>query len=182
MVEIQRELNLRGIEINERTVGKMYRQFLALLGGLSTPIYDRLAQTAAAHGGLIWTIDALQPEASGTLLYVLYEVLGGTVVSAIQLRGRSSEQMQAWLKPYQDLPFQVLATLSDGEDAIITALKQGWSKVPHQRCQAHFLSNLSEPALPYDFKLRQSLEADLKQLPPVPQVSQRQTTSPFCPS
>ena len=34
-VEIQRGLNERGILINERTVGKLYRQFLALLGGAS---------------------------------------------------------------------------------------------------------------------------------------------------
>ena len=31
--EIQRELNGRGILVNERNVGKLYRQFLALLGG-----------------------------------------------------------------------------------------------------------------------------------------------------
>jgi len=31
LVEIQRALNQRGIEINERNLGKLYRQFLALL-------------------------------------------------------------------------------------------------------------------------------------------------------
>ncbi|MCC5654716.1 hypothetical protein LC609_34100 [Nostoc sp. XA013] len=33
LVEIQRSLNQRGVEINESNVGKLYRQFLALLGG-----------------------------------------------------------------------------------------------------------------------------------------------------
>ena len=35
LVEIQRELNQQGVEINERNVGKLYRQYLALLGASS---------------------------------------------------------------------------------------------------------------------------------------------------
>ncbi|MCG6138597.1 MAG: hypothetical protein MET45_28950 [Nostoc sp. LLA-1] len=66
------------MEINERNVGKLYRQFLALLGGTIAHTQDKLAATAIEHGGLIWAIDALQPEGHGTLLYVLYEVLSGT--------------------------------------------------------------------------------------------------------
>ncbi|MBW4457597.1 MAG: hypothetical protein KME55_35880 [Nostoc indistinguendum CM1-VF10] len=33
---------------------------------------------------------------------------------------------------------------------------------PHQRCQAHFLSNLSEVVLPLDTKLRQQLKAEIE--------------------
>jgi hypothetical protein len=66
-VEIQQVLNQHGILINERTVGKLYRQFLALVGGLNTAIETRLATTMTKHGGLIWAIDALQPEGHGTL-------------------------------------------------------------------------------------------------------------------
>ncbi|MBH8554280.1 hypothetical protein I8751_18300 [Nostocaceae cyanobacterium CENA357] len=62
MVEIQRSLKGRGVEINERNVGKLYRQFLALLGGTIAHTQDKLAATAIEHGGLIWAIDALQPE------------------------------------------------------------------------------------------------------------------------
>src|SRR3954466_11552626 len=36
LVEIQRQLNAQGVLINERTVGKLYRQFLALLGAVQT--------------------------------------------------------------------------------------------------------------------------------------------------
>lgn len=173
LVEIQGQLNKLGIQINERNVGKLYRQFLALLGGLQTQVRHRLAQAAEAHGGLIWAIDGLQPEAGGPLLYVLYEVLSGTVVSAIQLKQHSYEQMNEWLKPYKDLPFKVKATLSDGEDVIVKALKQTWASAPHQRCQAHVLSSLSEPALSFDSQLRQQLKSQLKQLPVVPLESKR---------
>ena len=85
LVEIQQALNQRGVLINERTVGKQYRQFLALLGAVQDPTRERLAVTAETHVGLIWALDALQPEGTGTLLYLLYEVLSRTPVAGIQL-------------------------------------------------------------------------------------------------
>lgn len=191
LVEIQRELNQRGILINERTVGKAYRQFLALLGGMAVQRSQRLADTSQEHGGLIWAVDALQPEGHGTLLYVLYEVLSGTVVSAIQLSHASAEELKRWLSPYQELPYPVLATLSDGEEAIIAALSQCWPQARHQRCQSHFLSNLSEPILELDTQLRASLRTELGGLPSVPEDSktladlsrhqQSSVASPFLP-
>ena len=168
LVEIQQALNERGILINERTVGKLYRQFLALLGDLSEPVNARLAATAEKHGGLIWAMDALQPDGHGTLLYVLYEVLDGTPVAALPAEQATTDQLITWLQPYQALPYPVLATLSDGEEAIIGALQHSWPQAPHQRCQAHFLNNLVEPVLPLDSQLRQQLQADLAGLPKVP--------------
>jgi hypothetical protein len=157
LVEIQRELNERGVAINERNVGKLYRQFLALLGGTDEQKQAKLAEAATQHGGLIWAIDGLKPEGHGTLLFVLYEVLSATPVAAIQLAGANEEQLCRWLKPYQAMPYPVLATLSDGEKGIIAALKTTWPQAPHQRCQAHFLNNLAEPVMVHDAALRQGL-------------------------
>lgn len=157
LVEIQKELNEMGVAVNERNVGKLYRQFLALLGGMDEQKEAKLAATAAHHGGLIWAIDGLKPEGHGTLLFVLYEVLSATPVAAIQLEGANQEQLCQWLKPYQQMDYAVLATLSDGEKGIIAALKETWSEAPHQRCQAHFLNNLADPVLVHDSELRQRL-------------------------
>lgn len=38
LVEIQRELNQCGVEINERNVGKLYRQYLALVGATNEAV------------------------------------------------------------------------------------------------------------------------------------------------
>jgi len=172
LVEIQQALNQRDILINERNVGKLYRQFLALLGGADAEREARLAATAEAHGGLIWAIDALQPEGHDSLLYVLYEVLGTTPVAGIQLAHATAEQLEAWLEPYQGLPFSVLATLSDGEQAIVSALKGRWPEAPHQRCQTHFLNNVATPVLTLDTQLRQGMRDELGGLPAVPEPSE----------
>lgn len=169
LVEIQRELNQRGVVINERNVGKLYRHFLALLGASSQSSYPKLAATVQQYGGLIWAIDALQPEGDGTLLYVLYEVMSGKPVAALQSEHVSERELAEWLRPYQELPFPVLATLSDGEVTLVATLKSCWPQAPHQRCQAHFLSNLAEEVLDYDDQLRQNMRQDLGGLPAVPE-------------
>jgi hypothetical protein len=188
-VEIQKQLNQRGMLINERTVGKQYRRFLALLGGMSDKKRERLAEIEQKHGGLIWAIDALQPEGCGSSLYVLYEVLSGTPVSAIQLENPTTPRLTEWLAPYKELPFNVLATLSDGEKAIVAALKGCWQDAPHQRCQLHFLNRVAEPVMEEDSRLRRQLRDELGGLAPVPTHTQevQQSTEesqpdapPFC--
>ncbi len=171
-VEIQKKLNERGVKVNERNVGKLYRQFLALLGGLNERVEKRLRETAEKHGGLIWGIDALKPEGDGSLLYVLYEVLSSTPVAAIQANYPTADELVEWLQPYRELPYKVLATLSDGEDRIIAALKRSWPDAARQRCQEHILGNLAEPVLKVDTKLRQQMKGDLGGLPAVPDQSE----------
>jgi hypothetical protein len=183
-------LDQRGVEVSERHVGRLYRQFLALLGGMNERVKSRLAETAEEHGGLIWGIDALQPEGHGTLLYVLYEVLSGTPVAGIQIDHPTADDLVAWLRPYQALPYQVLATLSDGEKAIIAALETCWPGAPRQRCQEHYLGNLAEPVLEVDGKLQEWMRNDLGGLPAVPTEpetsavedgdGQSPPASPFC--
>jgi hypothetical protein len=108
LVEIQRELNQRGVEINERNTGKLYRQFLALLSASHPEAQADLAATANQYGGVIWAVDALQPEGHIQLLYVLYEVLSGQPIAALQKEHVNEEDLIEWLKPYQDLPLRVL--------------------------------------------------------------------------
>lgn len=165
LVEIQRELNQKGIEINERNVGKLYRQYLALLGATSEAIQKKLDVIVEKHGGLIFGVDALQPEGHGSLLYVLYEILSGTVVSAIQLEAPNEQDLTDWLKTYQKYP--ALASVSDGEERIIAALRAVWPNAPRQRCQEHFLGNLADEVLANDTELRKQMRADLGGLPKI---------------
>jgi hypothetical protein len=163
LVEIQRELNQKGVEINERNVGKLYRQYLALLGATSEAIRKKLDVIVEKHSGLILGVDALQPEGNGSMLYVLYEILSGTVVSAIQLEPPTEKDLTAWLKTYQGYP--VLASVSDGEERIIAALRAVWPNAPRQRCQEHFLGNLADEVLENDTELRKQMRAELGGLP-----------------
>ncbi len=192
LVEIQRALNARGVLINERSVGKLYRQFLALLGGLTAQQQAllggltaqqqaRLAAATAEQGGVVWAVDALQPEGDGTLLYVLYDAVSGTPVSALATPHASAGELSTWLADAQALPYPVLATLSDGDAAIGSALRTCWPAAPHQRCQVHFLNNLATPVLEHDAHLRRQMRDTLGDLgtAPVAAVPVPETVPPF---
>jgi hypothetical protein len=150
---------------------------------MSEPTAQKLQETIAAHGGLIFGLDGLQPEGHGTLLYVLYEVLSSTPVAGVQMEQATTEKLSAWLQAYQHYP--ALAVVSDGEDAIIAALQKTWPEAPHQRChivpmssrEEHFLGNVAEGALKQDAKLRKQMRQSLGGLPKVQQATE---DPPFC--
>ena len=154
--------------MSERHLGRLNRQFLALVGGMKERVTSRRDEVAEVPGGVNGCIEELQPEAHGTLLYGLYEVLSGTPVAGIQLDHATADELVEWLAPYQELPYEVLGTLSDGEKAIITALKTCWPDAPRQRCQEHYLGNLADPVLAVDRKVQEWMRDELGGLPAVP--------------
>ena len=170
--EIQALLNGRGVAINAQSVGRLYRLFLALMEGTWLQRRERLAEAAGKYGGLILMADGLQPDGEGPHLYVLWEVLSGTPISGLLMDQADTPHLTAWLTDCRTLigDFPILATLSDGEKALVAALKAVWSQAPHQLCQMHFMKNLSEPIHKDDQALRESLKAHLSPLPTVPDV------------
>jgi Transposase, Mutator family len=178
LVEIQHLLTARGVLLNARSVGKLSRQFLALLGGLSPQRQERVAAVAATHGGVGWAVDALQPAGAGPLLYVLYEAVSGTPVSAVPLAKASTAELSAWLRVAQDLPYPVLATVSDGEEAMAAALRACWPHAPHQRCQVHFLNNSAAPTLEHERQLRRQMDEALGDVAPALSASPAEASPP----
>jgi hypothetical protein len=89
----------------------------------------------------------------------------------------TADELAEWLRPYQALPFPVLATLSDGEEAIIAAFRTCWPGARPQRCQSHWLGNVAEPVLTVDTQLREQMRQDLGGLPMVPEQEETPTRS-----
>ena len=166
--EIQPKLQEQEIGISERHVGRLYRQCLALLGGMNDELMARLKATEQEYGGVIWAMDALEPDKNGPQMYVLYEVLSGEPVAAAWMEKRDTPHLRAWLEPYGQLDLKVLATLSDGEEAEIAAMEAVWPGIPHQMCHVHFLGDIAKPIREGDRRLRASLAESMGKLPPIP--------------
>jgi hypothetical protein len=170
--EIQELLDQRGVEINDTSVGRLYRLFLALIEGAWPQRHKRIAAAAAKHGGLILMADGLEPDGAGPQLYVLWEVFSGTPISGMLIDKADALHLTDWLTRCRDLlgDLPVLALLSDKEKALVAALRDVWPKATHQLCQMHFMKNLSEPVHKADQELRQTLRDRLSSLPSVPNL------------
>jgi len=156
------------VEISEREVGRLYRKMEALLMGNQVMIREKLTRTVEEYGQLIIEVDGLQPDGNGPKLYVLHELLGGTVLSVAQLDQANTERLTEWLKPYQEWSHMVKATLSDNEKALVAALGIVFPQAKHQLCQMHFVKNLSEPVHKADRALQKEIREAMGNLPPVP--------------
>ncbi len=176
-IEIEKLLNDRGVEINDSSVGRLYRSFLALMGGTWPKRRERLAEAVEKYGGLILKGDALRPDGDGPQLYVLWEVLSGTPISGMLVDKADEAHLRAWLKDGLELigDLGILATLSDNEKALKVALRTVFSDAPHQLCQEHFMGNLSKPVHEEDRALCQGLKEQLSPLSPVPSLDAEET-------
>ena len=170
--EIEALLNERGVEINDWSVGRHYRLFLALLEGSWPRRRERMAAAATQHGGLILMADGLAPDDAGPQLYVLWEVLSGTPISGMLIDRADTPHLVDWLTGCRALldGLPVLALLSDQEKALVSALRTVWPDARHQLCQMHFMQNLSEPVHREDQKMRQTLRDHLCALPSIPDL------------
>jgi hypothetical protein len=170
--EIEELLNQRGVQVNDSSVGRLYRLFLALVEGTWPKRRERLTAAVKQHGGLILMADGLSPDGAGPQLYVLWEVFSGTPISGMLIDQADERHLTDWLSECRDLidGLPVLALLSDKEKALVSALRAVWSTAVHQLCQMHFMQNLSDPIQRADQSLRGSLRDRLSSLPAVPEV------------
>ena len=171
-IEIEELLNEHGVQINDSSVGRLYRLFLVLIEGTWPKRRERLAAAAKQHGGLILMADGLSPDGVGPQLYVLWEVFSGTPISGILIDRADETHLSDWLTGCRALidGLPVLALLSDNEKALVSSLRTVWSTAPHQLCQMHFMQNLSGPVHLADQLLRGTLRDCLSALPAVPEV------------
>jgi hypothetical protein len=170
--EIRALLNEQGVEINDASVGRLYRLFLALVEGTWPHRRQRIAAAAEQHGGLILMADGLSPDGDGPQLYVLWEVFSGTPISGMLIDQADETHLTDWLNGCLALidGLPVLALLSDKEKALVSALRNVWATAPHQLCQMHFMNNLSGPVHRADQSLRGALRDQLSLLPAVPEL------------
>ena len=160
--EIHRRLQGR-VQISRRQVDWLLQQYRLLLACTHQPALERLAQAVAEYGGLIISLDGLEPEGAQEQLWVVREVLTQTILAAAWLPRVTAETLGALLRPVkaslEHHGFPVLATLSDKQTPLEKALETIWPEVRHQWCQAHFLRNLAQPLYERD----QALKTELRQ-------------------
>jgi hypothetical protein len=175
-LEITAGLNALGVAINDHSVGRLYRQFLALLSGTWPQRAARLQAAVRQYGGLTLLSDGLAPDGDGPQLYVLWEALSATPISGLVLDKADSAHVTKWLGEcrhlLEDLP--VRATMCDGQEALQTGLQTNFPDAYPGLCQSHFLSNLAEPVEAEDRLLKQTLQTQLSRLPGVPVLTLEQ--------
>ena len=134
-----------GLQLSERHVQNLLEVYLALLRASQQDPRPRLAPVVAEHGGIVLALDGLQPEQGNEQLWVVREVLSGTVLAATNLQQATAPVLEGLLRPIRALDLPLLGVISDAQESVRLAVAAVFPGVPHQLCQYHALREAAEP-------------------------------------
>ena len=160
--EIHRSLEAR-VPISERQVLNLLANFLALLRTAQPAKVAKLHAQWQALGGLVLSMDGMQPEKGSPALYVVREVqLDVTLVAEILETGDHQTLATELLEPIQGWGLPVKGIISDAQESIRMAVVQVWPGKPHQNCQFHCLKEAGRPTFEADRAMKTQLKKQLR--------------------
>jgi hypothetical protein len=152
------------LQISQSHIRHLYQQlYLPLLACHHRQQQERLAQTAAQHGGLILALDGLAPEGGEPQLWCIRELLTGVVLRSGWLARQDQTTFEGLLHPLRELALPIRAVVSDKQRGLVPAIATLFPDTPHQFCQSHFLRNLAEPLAAVDSALNVTLRKAVRQ-------------------
>ncbi len=161
--EIMELLNERGITVSDRHVQKLYERYAVLLRSSSESYAkEKLTKVVEQHNGIILSMDGVQPEKGNETLYVIREVLSGTIVAAKNVKSSATSELMEFIKPVLDYGFPILGFVSDGQQSIRLAFEKLSPDTPYQYCQFHYLKDIAKPAVDKDRKLKVNVKKKLR--------------------
>ncbi len=152
--EVHQELLERlapfGVRISRREILYLFEAYSTLLRASSEAKDDLewLGQ-AKKNGGIIVSVDGIQPEKGNETVYVVRDALTGRVLEASQVSSSETEVM-------------VLGTITDAQESELKAVEDLWPQVPHQVCQFHALRDASKSAYETDKQVKTAMRKRLQ--------------------
>jgi hypothetical protein len=161
--ELLRRLEGLGVRIARREILYLFEAYCTLLRAASSAKDDQqwLAQVEK-HGGIIVSVDGIQPEKGNETVYLVRDALTGRVLVAENVMSSETAVMKELLSPVVALNVPVLGTITDAQESELLAVEQLWPSVPHQVCQFHALRDASKPAYAADRKVKTALRKSLQ--------------------
>lgn len=152
-----------GVRISRREILYLFEAYCTVLRASSEVKGDQewLGQVKT-NGGIIVSVDGIQPEKGNETIYVVRDALTGRVLAAEQVTSSETAVMKALLKPVVALGLPVLGTITDAQESELQAVEQLWPEAPHQVCQFHALRDASQSAFEADRKIKTVLRKRLQ--------------------
>ena len=180
--ELLRRLEPLGVKIARREILYLFEAYCTLLRATSLVKDDvEWLGQVEKNGGIIVSVDGIQPEKGNETVYLVRDALTGRVLAAENVTSSETAVMKELLAPVAALGVKVLGTITDAQESELLAVEQLWPTVPHQVCQFHALRDVIEPAYEADRKvktaLRKQLQPKLKAVRKQLKKRQAQTTA-----
>ena len=161
--ELLERLSPLGVRISRREILYLFEAYSTLLRASSEAKDDlEWLEQAKKNGGIIVSVDGIQPEKGNETVYVVRDALSGRVLAAEQVSSSETEVMKALLAPVVALEVKVLGTITDAQESELKAVEDLWPQVPHQVCQFHALRDASKAAYETDKQVKTAMRKRLQ--------------------
>src|SRR3989440_1324828 len=161
--ELLKRLELLGVKISRREILYLFEEYCTLLRAASSVKDDRdWLEEAKKNGGMIVSVDGIQPDKGNETIYLVRDALTGRVLAAENVTSSETAMMKALLAPVAALGVKVLGTITDAQESELLAVEQLWPKVPHQVCQFHALRDAIQPAYEADRKVKTAMRKQMQ--------------------
>lgn len=155
-----------GLSISRREVLYLFEAYCTLLRAAQQakegPEWQAWLKQVEDNGGIILSIDGIQPDNGNETIYLVRDVLTGRLLCAENVTSSETEVIKALLRPVVELGVPVLAAISDAQRSLSGAIKALWPKVPHQLCQFHYLREASKLMYELDRSTRTSMRKTMQ--------------------
>jgi len=144
LAQVTRDLNERGLPIDQRHTGRVFRDFMALTAlarGDEAELQARLRE----QGGIVLMCDGVQFEDRSPVLYMAWDAISGTPLFGERKLFRSESDLVQVLERVRAMNVPVVGIVTDKEKGLVPAVEQVFPGVPYQLCQTHFLKNCAKP-------------------------------------
>jgi hypothetical protein len=165
--EVLKQLEPLGVKIARREILYLFEAYCTLLRASSEAKDDQqwLAQVKK-NGGIIVSVDGIQPEKGNETVYLVRDALTGRVLAAENVTSSETAVMKALLAPVVALGVErkvkVLGTITDAQESELLAVEELWPQVPHQVCQFHVLRDASQAGFEADKKIKTAMRKQLQ--------------------
>jgi len=161
--ELLRRLAPLGVLISRREILYLFEAYCTLLRASSEAKEDQLwLAQVARNGGIIVSIDGIQPDKGNETIYLVRDALTGRVLTAEQVTSSETVVMKMLLSPVMALGVVVLGTITDAQESELQAVASLWPDVPHQVCQFHALREASRPAFEADRSVKTTMRKHMQ--------------------
>jgi len=144
LAQITRDLNARGVPVDQRHTCRVFRDFVALtelVRGDEAAVQKRLL----AQGGMVLMCDGVQFEDRSPVLYLVWDAISGTPLFGERKPFRGADDLVPLLERVRAMGVPVLGVVSDKEKGLVPAVQRVFPDVPYQFCHTHFLKNCAKP-------------------------------------
>ena len=161
---LQARLAAFDLTISRREVLYLFDAYCTLLRAAQDLATDTAwHDQVRANGGLIISIDGIQPDKGNETVYLVRDVLSGRLLAAENVRMSDTATIKQLLAPVVALHLPVLGAISDAQESLCQAIAALWPDVPHQLCQFHSLREASRPMYEVDRHVRKEIRKALQQ-------------------